>query len=184
MTTDPITVNVVVDEKIFRAFALFDSLRLKKIWRAPVLFAAILSAFAAMCFALRGHREQADLIGCVLLVVGLGLPAVYAGNFFKSITRQTRAMGLERPRPVYSVRLSREPDGVQIAIGDETIQYQWNDLFGAYRVVGCVYLYAEANRAFLLPSGQADAGDDTLWSLLTELLPGKKTRDCRRGPVV
>ena len=38
---------------------------------------------------------------------------------------------------------------------------------------GCVYLYVSPVRAFLLPDGQADAGDEALWRCLTEHLAGR-----------
>ena len=171
-------INVTVDDKIFRGFAFFDSLRRKRIWVLPVIFASMMSAFALACFAMRGRAEQAVMLGCVLLTIGLGLPAAYMRMFFKSIREQIKIMGLERPRSVYSLRLSREPDGVQVTIKDKSARYEWDGLFGAYRVRGCIYLYVEKNKAFLLPDGQAEGGAD-VWPFLTDVLPAEKLRDCR-----
>ena len=176
MENHSIKINVIVDDKIFRRFALFDNLHRKRIWVSPVIFASMMSAFALVCFAMRGGAEGAVMLGSVLLTIGLGLPAVYAWTFLKSIKAQTKAMGLERPRPVYSLRFS--PEGVQVANGDKPVKYEWGDLFGAYRVHGCVYLYAEKNKAFLLPDGQAEKGAD-VWPLLLDMLPAEKLRDCR-----
>ena len=175
MENQSVKINVIVDKKILRKFALFDGLCRKRIWVLPVIFASIMSAFAFVCFAVRGRAEQAVMIGCILLIIGLGLPAAYARIFFKSTEAQIKAMGLERPRPVYSLRLSLA--GVQVTNGDKSAQYEWNSLFGAYRVRGCTYLYVEENKAFLLPDGQAEGGAD-VWPLLTEMLPPEKLRDC------
>ena len=173
-----ITVNVILDDKIFRQFALFENFRRKRIWGAPLIFAAIMSAFALVCFAMRARTEQAVMMGSVLLIIGLGLPAAYIGLFFKSIKFQIKAMELENPRHVYSLRFS--PDGVQVISGDKPNQFIWSGMFGAYRVPGCTYLYVEKNKAFLLPDGQAEEGAD-VWALLAERLPAEKMRDCRES---
>ena len=178
MKNESVKINVIVDDKIFRRFALFDNLYHKRSWVLPVIFASIMSAFALVCFAMRGRAEQAVMIGCVLMMIGLGLPAAYMWVFFKSIGAQIKAMGLESPRSVYSLRLSREPDGVQVINGDKSTKYEWSGLFGAYRVNGCSYLYVERNKAFLLPDGQAEEGAD-IWPLLLDMLPAEKLRDCR-----
>ena len=89
-------------------------------------------------------------------------------------------MGLERPRPVYSLSLSRESDGVRVTNMDKPARYEWDGLFGVYRVSGCTYLYVEGNKAFLLPDGQVEEGAEELWSLLTDMLPTAKLHDCRK----
>ena len=47
-------------------------MRRRKVWKAPVTFASILSVSAVICFIMR-HVEGAVMLGCVLLIVGLGL---------------------------------------------------------------------------------------------------------------
>ena len=116
------------------------------------------------------------MMGSVLLIVGLGLPAAYIGLFFKSIKFQIKIMGLKSSRHVYSLRLSS--DGVDVISGDEPNQFKWSGMFGAYRVPGCTYLYVEKNKAFLLPDGQAEEGAD-VWAMLSDHLPAEKLRDCR-----
>jgi len=174
-----ITVNVILDDKIFRQFALFENFRRKRIWGAPLIFAAIMSAFALVCFAMRARTEQAVMMGSVLLIIGLGLPAAYIGLFFKSIKFQIKTMGLKSPRHVYSLRLS--PLGAEVISGDEPNQFKWSGMFGAYRVPGCTYLFVEKNKAYLLPDGQAEEGAD-IWALLADMLPVEKLIDCRKKP--
>ena len=77
MKSGPLTLEARVTPEVFREFAFFDTFRRQKRWRGPALFALMMGGFAAVCFALRESREQAVLIGTVLLVVGLGLPAAY-----------------------------------------------------------------------------------------------------------
>ena len=174
--SEQININVVVDDKIFRRFAVFDSFYRKRFWVRPVIFASIMTAFSLACFVMRGFAEQAELIGCVLLAIGLGLPAAHLLRFFRTVSAQITVMGLKIPRQVYSLRLSREPDGVLAASGGKLERYEWNGLFGAYRVAGCTYLYVNANKAYLLPDEQVEGGADALWTLLADMLPGEKLR--------
>ena len=48
-----VTVPCKIDRKTFLRFAVYDSLVRKMGWRNPVLFALIMSAFAAVCFFVR-----------------------------------------------------------------------------------------------------------------------------------
>ena len=72
-----ITIPVRLDSRTFKRFALFDAFVVKRHWRGPALFAAVLLGFAALALLLR--RAQSGLIAAVLLAVGLGLPFVYIG---------------------------------------------------------------------------------------------------------
>lgn len=83
-----IIVPVRIDRKIFQDFSVFDTLVRQRRWQRPLVFALILLFFAVLCFAQVGKREGAILLGSVLTVVGLGLPAVYFGMFFYSVRQQ------------------------------------------------------------------------------------------------
>ena len=175
MTTNEITVPVKLDAKTFKRFSRFDMLRLRKRWVRPVVFALILMAFAAV--ALLTGKEQAGMIAAVLLVVGLGLPLVYFGTFFSQVNMQAENQGLDQPRRVYTVRLSWE--GVDVTNDrkqGEHVALKWSQLPAAYRVKGCVYLYASPARAYLLPDGQASVDDDALWAYIEKHMPGKTRR--------
>jgi hypothetical protein len=174
-----ITVPVMLDEKLLRRFSVFDLLTVKRMWRSPLLFALIMSGFAAVCFAMVGRAEGASLLGAVLLAVGLGLPLLYVFRFFSLIAAQVKRFGLERPRAVYTLSFSREENGVFAQNpGGESARYEWALLYGAFRVSGCVYLYVTKNRAFILPENQANGGD--LWGLVSEMLPTEKVWDKRK----
>lgn len=177
-----ITIDVMIDSKIFRKFAIFDNLHRQRRWVSPVIFASLMSAFACVCFVMRGSAAHAVMLGCVLLLIGLGLPAVHVWSFFNSIKSQVKAHKLEKPRAIYSLRLSCEHDGVSVTNpAGESAGYEWGSLYGAYRVDGCTYLYVTNNKAFLLPDGQVKESTDSLWSLLAEMLPSEKLHDHRRG---
>lgn len=167
-----ITVRVRLDAKTFRRFCRFDALRLRKKWVRPVVFALILVAFAFV--ALLARKEQSGMIAAVLLVIGLGLPLVYFGSFFSQVNMQVERHNLNPPRRVYTVRLSREGVNVVNDQKDEpALDVPWKDLQAAFRAKGCVYLYVNAARAFLLPDGQADADPAALWALIEKHMGAK-----------
>lgn len=166
------TVRVELDAKTFRRFCRFDALRLRRKWVRPVAFALILTAFAVV--ALLSGRAQAGMIAAVLLVVGLGLPLVYFGFFFSQVNMQVLRHGLDPSRRVYTVRLDREGAHVTNDQKEEPpLDVPWKDLQAAFRARGCVYLYVNPARAFLLPDGQADAAPDELWGYLEKHMGAK-----------
>ncbi len=174
MEKEIITVNVLVDARIFRQFAMFDARRVQRLWRLPRIFALIMSAFALICFFMRDRAEQAFVLGCVLLGVGLLLPLVHYGFFRYSIKKQIEMMKLHTPHEVYTLSFSRA-DGVTAEIKqiDKPERFAWDKLFGVYRVPGCTYIYVDPRKAFLLPDGPETGG---CWPLFEEMLPAEKLR--------
>ena len=167
-----ITIPVRLDEKTFRRFSRFDALRLRKRWVRPVGFALILAAFAAV--ALLSRKPQAAMLAAVLLVVGLGLPLVYFGTFFSQVNLQCVRRGLDKKPAVYTVFLRRE--GVRVVSDQkagESVEVPWKDFQAAFRDKGCVYLYANAARAYLLPDGQASAPPEAVWQMIEAHMKGK-----------
>lgn len=167
MPQKPFRIDVRMDEKTFRDFMLFDSFRYRKIWKRPVFFAAAFTVFAAICFAMRGTREQADLLGTVLLIVGLGLPLVYFGMFFRTMADQIKRLKLETPRLFYTIQLSDEPEGIRMsAKGVPDQVFSWEKAERAYRAAEVVYLYAAPGQAVVLPFQDVKAGREALWEFL------------------
>ena len=142
-----------IDQKDFLRFALFDTFRVKKRWKTPVLFALLMTAFAAACFTLRQSREQALLLSGVLLGIGLILPLVWYLWYLSSVKKEARKLGLSKSRIAYSLLL-RE----------------------ARRVKGCIYLYVLPTRAFLMPKAEES---DAAWDFICRHLPEAKCKDLR-----
>lgn len=168
-------IPVKLDAKTFRRFCFFDTLRLRKRWVRPVVFALILIAFSVI--ALVSGKAQAGMIAAVLLVVGLGLPLVYFGTFFSQVNLQVANHRLDRPRAVYTVTLNA--DGVRVTNDqkeEDPVQVPWKEVQAAFRKKGCIYLYVNAARAFLLPDGQGDAPPEEIWAYLEKHM-GER---CRR----
>lgn len=160
-----ITVPVRLDAGTFKRFSRFDMFVLRRRWVRPAAFALILIAFAAV--ALLSGKAQSGLIASVLLAVGLGLPLVYVGTFLSQVNHQARQLKLDAPRLVYTVTL--DFDGIRVVnhLKKEDAQtVRWADARAAFRRRDCFYLYVSPVRAYLLPSGQADAPDDAVWACL------------------
>lgn len=174
MGEEAITLSVTIDGELFREFALFDTLTRKKGWRSPVLFALIFLAFGALCFSQYQRAEQAILMGSVLLTVGLGVPIVYFANFFSSIQKQIKKLGLKEPQSVYTITLTNAPDGIQVETKHgQRLQHEWDKVFGVYRKTNCIYLYVEPNRAYLLPRRDIGERMEALEQLLQSTLSRK-----------
>ena len=175
MSAHDIVVHVKLDERTFKRFSRFDMLRLRKKWLRPAAFAAILIAFAVV--ALLSGRQQAGLIAAVLLAVGVGLPLVYFGTFFSQVNLQVSRFHLEKPRQVYTVTLNADGVGVKNDMRqEEAVQVRWKETQAAFRAKGCIYLYVNAARAFLLPDGQGSAPQEEIWEYLVKHM-GEKCKE-------
>ena len=170
-----ITIPVQLDAGTFRRFACFDTLIRKKRGVRPAVFAVIMTAFAII--ALLSGKPQSGLIAAVLLAVGCGLPLVYFGVFLRQVNRQAAQQKLEKGKVVYTVTL--RGDGFTVVSNrkaGEIVTVPWKDADSAYRRKGCIYLYAGPQRAFLLPSGRADAPDEEVWQAVVRGLGEEKCR--------
>lgn len=160
----PVTVRVNLSPKTFRRFAIYDTFVQKKRWRLPLFFALIMLAFAAACFFLTDKQGHLG-IGWLLTVIGVGLPVLWFVMFLLSLRTSVKAQKL--PRPVYTLIFSEEIIDIQSATRvEEHVRLPWDRVFRLVRDRNCVYLYATEQKAFLLPSGQADVPDNELWDYL------------------
>jgi len=168
MKKSVITVPVRMDYKTLRDFSLFDTFLLKKHWIRPAIFGGIFLVFAIICFAAT-NKEQNWLLGTVMLLIGLGMPAVYVGMFLSGVKGQAKKLKL--PRRVYTLNFSSS--GVHIANDlkpDEQVDLDWKKIPAAFRCKKAIYLYAAPTRAFILPDGQGDATSDELWAMMEKHL--------------
>lgn len=161
-------IQVRLDAAEFMRFSWFDAFRHKKVWRRPALFAAILGAAAAVCFALR-ERRGAVLLGAVLVVVALGLPAAWFLSFYLSLRRQSA--GLAGGKYVYTLEPHEGGRGLSVDNGAERADYPWDRIFRVYRTKAAVYIYVTPQRAFLIPNGCAGEGMERLWALICRQVP-------------
>lgn len=173
MKQDTVQIPVRLCAEEFQEFALFDTMVRQKKWARPVVFACLLLAFACVCFGLGRTREQGALLGWVLTAVAVGLPLVYFFQFFRSVKAQ--AARLDPAGVVYTVQLGQ--DGVSWRGAEGDAFTPWNSVYGAWRQPGAVYLYVQQNRAYLLPSGQANVPDEEVWKFLRQSLPAERLHE-------
>lgn len=175
MRVSSVRYGVCMDQKTFRAFALYDTFILKKHARLPVIFFCVMAAFAAV--ALFSGKPQSGLIAAVLLAVGLGMPAIYAGTFVHQVKKKGQALKLGTPRAVYTVTLTREDITVHNDLkAEEDVHLDWHHLYRVIRRKNCFYLYAVPQKAFILPDRDADCGAAEAIAFMQACLPGKKQK--------
>ena len=168
-------IEVRLTEKEFIRFGWFDAIRVKRAWRGPALFAAILGGAAILCFILHARRG-AVLLGGVLLLVALGLPAAWFVNYGASLRKQAKAAGLSEEKHVYTLELQDGEGGVTVDSGKEHTAYSWQQVFHVYRNKTASYLYITPQRAFLIPHDCVEGGPDALWTLVGRHVPaGRQT---------
>lgn len=164
-------VRVCLDEREFKKFSWFDALRHKRVWRRPALFATILGAAAMICFMLH-DRRGAVLLGSVLLVVALGLPAAYFLSFFLSLRRQ--GAGLAEGKYVYTIELHDDDRGITVDNGNEHTSYSWEQVYHVYRTETASYLYITPQRAYLIPHDCVGKDIGSLWALVQRRVPADR----------
>lgn len=175
MQKDSITINVQIDSQTFRRFARFDTYLLRRRWVSPAVFAVILSVFSCVAFLMRARAEQAGLIGWLLLIIALGLPAAYFLHYELQLGAQVRRLNIKKPRPAYFVTLSDA--GVRVVNNmakEAPLSFSWDQVHAAHRRSDAVYLYHTESRAFILPARDASVSLATLWDTCAAHLPADK----------
>ena len=115
----------------------------------PALFAAVFTAFSLLAFSQSGKREQAALLGGVLLAVGLALPAAYFLSFLLSVRRQCRQ--LDGRTAAYVLTLGKT--GLTATKGEAKHVCSWEKLYAVYYLKNSICLYTDRQHAFLVPKG-------------------------------
>ena len=169
MNIKTVTAHVRINSAIFRSFALFDTFRLRKKWKSPALFCAIFLFFAQICFMLENRAEQASMIGTLLLIVGVALPAAYILSFLVQVHDQCKRLGLKTLRPAYTLNMTdTELRVINDMASEPEGRFAWDSIHGVWRTENAFYLYVTPARAFLLPDGQSSLTAAQLWNFLLE----------------
>lgn len=172
------TIRVMLNAETFRRFTIFDFMKRRKAWKSPATFASIMSISACICFIMK-HVEGAVMLGTVLLIVGLGMPALFLLNFHKSLKSQILANGLTRPQEVYTLDLDEKSNKIHVKNQTEQAEYPWNKIHHVYRDTLATYLFITPQRAFILPHTCVEEPED-LWALIHKKVPQEKTTDLRK----
>lgn len=159
MSTETVQYHVLMDQRTFRNFAAFDTFILKKRARLPIIFFLIMAAFATVAFV--SGRPQSGLLGAVLLIVGLGMPVMYALTFLSQVKKKGQALKLDKPKPVYTLTLTDSTIHIHNDLrAEEDVELKWNQLYRVIRRRDCYYMYAVPQKAFILPDSCADCGKE------------------------
>lgn len=171
-----ITSSVQMTAKEFHNFAVFDLFHHHKRWKRPALFTAILLVSSGICMTQIGKRDGAALLTAVLAIVAVGLPAVYFGTFFYSLSKQIKKLNF--PRPFYRVELEGDQMNVWMAGQQDktepTNHYALSDLHCVYRTETVLYIYVQPAQAYLISEST-----ENFWTALGQALPAEKLHDCR-----
>ena len=157
-TADEIKTETRLYPVDFKRFAFFDAFRIQRKWRTPLQFLILMAVFSSACFIMHA-RQGAILLGCVLLGVGLLLPAGYFLSFWLSVRKQSKKISPDQV--VYT--LSFYEDRFEVTKGEEKLSCGWDKLFHAYRTGYAVYLYVQPRHAFIITDPEKI---NSLWSFI------------------
>ncbi len=177
MKEKTLTIQYELSGQNFRDYAVFDTFSRRKKWRSPAIFAAILCVFAAVCFAFQHLARGAVLLGCVLLVIALGLPAFYVGSYLRSVGKQAKKMDAAGKRTIFTLRLGAE--GPVLSREGQEQSWTWAELEYVYRLPELLCIYPTPQQAFLAAGTQEKL--DAAWAVCREKLPPEKVIDRRKG---
>lgn len=172
MEQEQLTVPCRISSKMFCEFAVFDAMRRRKSWLRPVVFAVFFVLLAALAYSRAGQTDGAAVLGGALLLVGLGLPAAYFGNFFYSVRKRARQLN---PKEI-AYTLTLTDTDVVVDKGGQHASYSWDRLLSAHRLHHSACIYVDQTHAFLLPNDSGDAA----WHTIAAHLPSGKVTDHRR----
>lgn len=170
MKNESLTLPSRIGREQFREFAVFDALRRQRRWTRPAAFAVFFCALGALAFSRAAQTEGAELLGGVLLLVGLGLPAAYFGTFFYSVRK--RARQLDPNEIAYTLTLT--DDALEVEKDGRRVSFPWERLAGAYRLRRGVCLYADPSHAFLLTDEDGEA-----WKRIAAQMDASRAHDLR-----
>lgn len=179
---DSISISSRITSKIFREFAVFDTLIRQKRIKSPAFFSGAFLIFSFICFLMRNRAESAMFLGGVLLGIAIVFPGVWLGSFFLSIRSRCKLMNLsDTGLHAYTVTMNDNNITVTNALQREKhLRLEWNQLYHAYRTKDCIYLYVSQVQAFLLPDDCANVTPDQLWDYLRQRMAADRITDRRR----
>lgn len=161
-----ISIPVQISDREFASFAMFDAAKVNRRFRLPIMFACIMGGFSLICFLMKGQAEQAVLLGSILLIIGLGLPLVYIGNFLSYINKQAKMLRLSGGRVIYTLNFGA--DGMTVVNKKSSQHYSWEDFSAVYKKKDILYIYTNEKQAYICPCRLADG--DVLGCIPQELV--------------
>ena len=171
--SESVILPVKLDGKVYTRFGWYDIFVLQKRWQRPALWAGLFTLSALVCLGYQLAKGTGLALAIVLLVIGLGLPAVYLNSFRSLLRRQVKAGKMDQ-KPQYAYTLTFKEECLEALNGNQKKTYAWDQLVGAWKRPDCIYLYHAPGRAYLLPQGTGGLTLDQLWEMVTRHLPPEK----------
>lgn len=159
----------------FIRFGFFDSYRLRKKWKMPLLVTGGFLALALLARVCTGRLSGAETWMNIALVIAAAIPVMNVSAFWGGLLNQIGKHQLSRHTTNYLVVLG--PKGVGIIHKTEHAHCSWEHVYRIYRVPGCIYLYVSADRAFLLPDAE---NTEDAWAMITAYADAQKIVDLRK----
>ncbi len=170
--------DVWLDEKSYRSFALFDRLIRTGNWKRPLAFLAIFVLLAMVSFvAAVSGKQGALLLGSVLMVIGIVVPASHYYRFISSLSQWVARLGLQGKKKRYAYTLAFMDNPRALTVYDankKTLIFPWKDFHGIWRRKEVVYLYVEAGKAYILPLSLKDGQKDAVLAHLWQVVPKER----------
>lgn len=165
MKRTEITIPVRLDMDTYRRYCHFHSMVLNKQWLAPAVAGVVMLGLGIA--ALVSGRPELKTPAGILIGLGVAIPVLYFVFYFIRVYSQASRLRLRYSPAVYTLRLTEEAVRVENnQQKEDAIAIPWDQMYAAYRVRDCIYLYPNKARAFLLPAGQADAPQNEVWYFL------------------
>jgi len=143
-------IDVMLSEKAFKAFNMFDVLERKRRWVRPCIYGLLVLVLAVACFFI-DQEQSAPILSAVLVIIAIALPCVYFETYFSSLKKLLKALKLNPPRLVYSLNLSDKSAGIHIDNENETVDMKWRQIFHVYTRKDATYLFITSDKGYIIP---------------------------------
>lgn len=168
-------IDVSLDERSYRSFAVFDRLVRTGSWKRPLAFLLAFVVLATVSFiAAASGRQGALLLGSVLMVIGIVFPVSHYVRFISGLSQWIARLGLKgkSKRFAYTLKFREDPRALIVQDANKArLVFPWKDLHGVWRRKNAVYLYVEAGKAYIVPPSVEKEKRDAAWELLRQVVP-------------
>lgn len=183
MLKNHLSIPVILSEKQFKDFIVYDSMTKNKRYKTTLSIAVLLFTLATLCFASQEQLPAAEIIGNILIVFTVLIPTNYARTFQNSVKSQTEKMALNPPRQVYTINLSTSAAGIHYFYPNEKTaagQFSWKSVDGAYRTRHAIYLYVTPQQALIIPNTIQAPDYETIWNFIKGNLTAKQIHESKK----
>lgn len=175
-----LSIPVILNEKQFKNFIIFDSMTKNKRWKTSVSLAVMCFFLATLCYASLESFPKVEALGNILIVICVFIPTNYFRSFYNSVKQETEKMKLGTPRQVYTINLSTSSNGIRYFYPNETTaagQYSWKSVSVAWKTRDAIYLYVTPEQALIIPKTTQSPDYDSIWQFIKSNLMKSQIRE-------